>query len=522
MTIENTRAVAPVISILMLAENRQERIALESDAKALNYGQLAESIRKVAAEIQDHGESVNQSRILLLANSSIELVVGLLAIQYSGNAYIPLESKVPFLRISEMITAARPKAILCDAQNVELANEIASKFNIQVFLLEIDKKESGELLICVNEKELIGNKFPSTLTDFGLDHPAVVFFTSGSTGKPKGVELFHLGYWHWFQSIKNILPLKDGDRIGFTTNISFDLSLGEILLGLMSGNTLVICDQEVVRDPVAYLNWLQNKKISIMQSVPSLLKQVVLHNTDNTSLADLKCLMMCGEALEVQLVRDFKQRFPMCKADVINLYGPVETSIQVSYCWADEYINSENINVPIGQPFQSAKLKLARINESDQFEICIAGNHLANGYLDVEKTTRAFVRDETHFGSSEIFYRTGDLGRINIHGDYECLGRIDDQIKIKGYRVELGEIEHVIKNQQDIYDACVVSVKIEGLDTLIAFVISEHKSAITLRRNIAQVLPGYMLPKVIFVDNIPLTINGKRDKVKLCEMLCQI
>ncbi|MDF4801518.1 amino acid adenylation domain-containing protein [Vibrio parahaemolyticus] len=487
----------PVENILLYGDTTPDAIAIVDDEKSLTYRELKLAVTNLARSIVDYFDNIEEKRAIVLSDGSTDMVVAILAIQCAGGAYIPIEPKVPLERVRSIFDDASPRLIINDLRNSERAIELSNALDIPQLTCQLNSLVTAE------------NQPSPPLPKLLPKTPAVVFFTSGSTGKPKGVELGHLGYQAWFEGIQECFNVSQGDRVALTTNHSFDLSLGELLLGLVSGATLVVAPQSTVRDPLSIIPWLDKHKITVWQSVPSLMKQILPFYDLSDALTSLRVLMFCGEPLELDLARNFHTTFPKSLARAINLYGPVEASIQVTWCWADKYFDSNMVNVPIGKELAYANVDTIPHGQSGQ-ELIVSGPHLALRYLDEDKDREAFISED---GSSR-YYKTGDLVVKGEDGDLIFDGRTDDQVKINGYRIELPEIEKALLQHTAATDACVIA-HTEGTEkTLVAFVVAEDTNSREMRRQLSTSLPVYMLPKrFVFMDKLPLTQNGKRDKV---------
>lgn len=504
----------PVNQIIELAKQQPDKLALVDHSVRLTYSALAQSISSVADKIKRHCANTDTPRVVVCSSGSAAMVINILAAQCAGAAYVPLELHIPEKRVDAIFADAVPCLILAEAENEQQTRKVAERHNVPVGITLFDENGDGDNYASVT---LPSTQPPEQDLDKVVTEQtsAVLFFTSGSTGRPKGVDLAHAGYAKWFEGVAEISNVTSSDRVALTTNHSFDLSLGELLLGLVSGATLYVASQSLVRDPLTIVDWLDKNEITIWQSVPSLLKQIVSAHQNSESLQSLRLLLTCGEPLEVELVRKFKHNFKSSSARVLNLYGPVEASIQVAYCWADDYLSREEKVVPLGKPLKHAKLQLLNLDNGQQ-ELCITGKHLAKRYLDQEKTLAAFITDRTQFEDDAVYYKTGDISSINELGDYTYQGRADSQIKLNGYRIETAEISQAICSETQASDAAVILHEGNNQKELVAFVVSEDTSKLNLRRAISKVLPVYMLPReIIFVPALPLTLNGKLDLVSL-------
>jgi amino acid adenylation domain-containing protein len=361
------------------------------------------------------------------------------------------------------------------------------------------------------------------------DDLAYVIYTSGTTGLPKGVLIHQLGMINHLYAKIHDLSLSCNDIMGQTAPPVFDISVWQFLAPLLVGARAVIIDKEVVLDPGEFLKTLQNGKITILESVPSLMKTFldIIGQEKNKELKHLRWMITTGEALPVSLVKEWYTHYPLIK--LVNAYGPTEASDDVTHYVVRASLAKNRLSVPIGKPLQNLHIyildkNLALCPIGVRGEICIAGIGVGKGYWkDPDKTAAAFIKnpfiDEFMDDDYKTLYRTGDIGFFREDGTVECLGRLDSQVKIRGNRIELAEIESVLEKQKDIKEAVVVLLEKENEQgKLCAYLVAPGKTLETsgLRNYLTQQLPDYMIPSFFKqVDKIPLTPNGKIDKKAL-------
>jgi amino acid adenylation domain-containing protein len=348
------------------------------------------------------------------------------------------------------------------------------------------------------------------------DNIAYAIYTSGSTGKPKGVLNVHSGIVNRLLWMQDAYQLTSADRVLQKTPYTFDVSVWEFFWPLITGATLVVAEPSGHRDPQYLIELIQRERITTLHFVPSML-QIFLEAKGVENCASLRRVICSGEALSVDVQKRFFER---SKAELHNLYGPTEAAVDVTSwkCTADW----DGSTVPIGRPIANMKIHILDRNFQPvpigvAGELHIGGVGLARGYLNrPELTAERFIPDPFGIGPADRLYKTGDLARYRADGNIEFVGRIDDQVKIHGIRVELGEIEAVLHNHKSVSKARIaVREDTPGIRSLVAYVVPKDGSTFSttdLREYLAALLPAYMVPLLVTLDELPVTSNGKLDR----------
>ncbi len=382
-----------------------------------------------------------------------------------------------------------------------------------------------------DSKEITPPSPPSTSDDF-----AYVIYTSGTTGQPKGVLIHQLGMINHIYAKINDLSITGEDIIAQTASASFDISVWQFLAGLLVGASTVIIDKETVLDSMQFLNVLQREKITLLESVPSLMTvflEMIKSGKDN-ELNSLRYMIPTGEALTVPLVREWYQLYPEIK--LVNAYGPTEASDDVTHYFVYDVPLEDQPTIPIGKPLQNLHIYILDKNLSlcpvgVRGEICVAGIGVGKGYWkDEKKTQKAFIPnpflEDIQDNDYATVYKTGDIGYFREDGNVECLGRIDFQVKIRGNRIELAEIENQLVKHEDIKEAIVTLIQKEGENTdpnekankyiCAYYVPGKEIDESDLRDYLLKELPDYMIPSYfIQLEKIPLSSSGKVDRKAL-------
>ena len=366
---------------------------------------------------------------------------------------------------------------------------------------------------------------------------AYVIYTSGSTGQPKGVLIHQLGMINHLYAKINDLAITSEDSIAQTASAGFDISVWQFLAAILVGGTTFIIDKEIVLEPGQFLHVLQQHRVTILETVPSLMAVFLddVATTPQPELTHLKWMIPTGEPLTPALVRKWYAHFPHIK--LLNAYGPTEASDDITHYIVHELPGETQPTIPIGKPLQNLHIYILDANLSlcpvrVRGEICVAGLGVGKGYWqDPVKTAYSFIPNpfsaQINDPDYATLYRTGDIGYFTPDGIVECLGRIDNQVKIRGNRIELEEIENRLLKHPQIKEAVVVVKQKEGMEkALYAYIVCTETENPDTLLNVDQLrdylganLPDYMLPShFVKIDKIPLTPNGKMDRKAMDHM----
>lgn len=470
--------------------------AITFKGKTMTYFELNQKANSLAFALRN-ANVTNNAIVGIMTNRSFEMMVSILAVLKAGGAYIPIDPDYPQDRIEYMLTDSKATLLLTQK---ELENKVNCQNKIMV---DLDSE-----LYLVNQTNLKNISKPDDLS--------YLIYTSGSTGKPKGVMLTQKNLSNFYASmLQTIAYLKDGQphSIVSITTLSFDIFGFETLISLCSGLHLYITDyyEQKVTEQLEKL--IKENEIEIIQTTPSVMRFHLDNIVDLKSLASLKYVMLAGEQLPKTLVDRIKDIVPNCT--IYNGYGPSETTIFSS---VQDVTNLDTIN--IGRPIGNTQFYILDPHKNVLppycvGEIYIAGEGVGKGYLyQPELTNASFLTNPFH--SKSPLYKTGDLGRWIDGGFVECKGRIDHQVKLRGLRVELGEIENKInafKHDNKTKSAVIVK-KENGKDTLYAFIESGTDFDLAdLKSHLLKNLPNYMIPShFVVIPKLPQTPNGKIDR----------
>jgi len=483
----NTRAEYPKDKTLVDLFEEQvirtpDHIAVIFEEKQLTYRELNEVANRLAHVFRDQYRIQPDDRVGVMMNRSEELIVALLGILKAGGAYLPIDPAYPRKRVDYMIGDSACRVLLTES-------------GIETMGTGYGARGAGK------------TSDPEPLTS----HLAYVIYTSGSTGEPKGVMIAHGGFVNMTLAQIKGFGVSESDRVLQFSSPSFDASLSEIFMALLKGAALVMISVDTINDSQRFLEYIEKHQVSVITFPP-----VYLNMLNHHPLPTVRTIITAGEPAILGDVLFY------CKdKHYFNAYGPTETSVCTSFYRVppDFRVPHPAFRIPIGSPIANSSVFI--VDEAMQpvpvgvpGEICFSGVGLARGYLNKpEVTAEKFV--ENPFQPGTRLYKIGDLGRWFPDGTIEFLGRKDDQVKVRGFRIEPGEVVSRLKQHPQISEALVLaSGQNENSRQLIAYFIA--RSEITpgeLRNFLSESLPPFMIPAhFVRLDKFPLTVNGKIDK----------
>ncbi|WP_434056901.1 non-ribosomal peptide synthase/polyketide synthase [Bradyrhizobium tunisiense] len=466
----------------------------------INYGELNARANRLAWRLLQHG--IGRDRLIGLAlERSVELIVGVLAVLKAGGAYLPLDPDYPSDRLLHMLRDSGTALVLTQEQLLPHLAPVIGEAGAEAWTID---GEAGARLVELSDN--LG-------TELHPDSLAYVMYTSGSTGVPKGVACLHralVARLGWMQAEYCLDP---GETLLHKTPFSFDVSVWEILWPLATGARLAIAAPGAHREPRLLVDAVIAHDVTTLHFVPQMLEHFVTEPSV-ARCTSLKRLFAGGEALSLDLMRRVLQAFPGVRFD--NRYGPTEALINATY-WTCR--DEGAARVPIGRPIPGVTIRildtdLNMVPAGVTGELFIGGAGLARGYWRREKlTAERFIPDP--FGhTGERLYRSGDLARWRPDGAIDYIGRADHQIKIRGFRVELGEIEARLLEQPGVRSAVVVARAVGVSRQLVGYVSGSGELAEAgLRTALSAVLPDYMVPsRIAVLERLPLMPSGKVDR----------
>ena len=484
------------------------RVAESTDAVALvegdshvTFGVLGRRAHQLAARLRSSGVGPEVPVAVLLERST-ELIVALLGIAEAGGVYVPLDPAWPDQRLDYILRAVQPRLVLSRsgfAQRLEPSNCNARYLDSDWPSFE---RKGAEL----------------PFAPVHADNSLYLVYTSGSTGEPKGVLGLHGSTLERIDFILGRYPVASEDVGCLRTPIGFVDALSETLTGLLGGARSLILADDVVKDPKQFRLALQRGQVTSLTLVPSLLRSLLeAEDIDEQKLPCLRHWVVSGESLASDLAEAFRRRFP--NAMLLNLYGASEVAGDSTF---HEVCDGESDPVPAGQPIGRTQLhvlgaQLGAVPNGVRGELYVSGGGLARGYFDrPDLTAEAFVPNPLASMAGARMYRTGDIGGFTASGELCVLGRGDRQLKIRGCRVEPGEVEAALRAHEDLLDVAVVGVVQNGLTQLLAACVAragKHPSSASVRHFARAKLPDYLAPaRVVLLPALPHNANGKVDR----------
>ncbi|PCB23869.1 pyoverdine non-ribosomal peptide synthetase PvdD [Pseudomonas aeruginosa] len=494
------------------ARQRPQAVALILDEQRLSYGELNARANRLAHCLIARGVGADVP-VGLALERSLDMLVGLLAILKAGGAYLPLDPAAPEERLAHILDDSGVRLLLT-----------------QGHLLEHLPRQAGVEVLAIDGLVLDGYAESDPLTTLSADNLAYVIYTSGSTGKPKGTLLTHRNALRLFSATEAWFGFDERDVWTLFHSYAFDFSVWEIFGALLYGGRLVIVPQWVSRSPEDFYRLLCREGVTVLNQTPSAFKQLmaVACSADMaTQQPALRYVIFGGEALDLQSLRPWFQRFGDRQPQLVNMYGITETTVHVTYRPVSEADLEGGLVSPIGGTIPDLSWyildrDLNPVPRGAVGELYIGRAGLARGYLRRPglSATR-FVPNPFPGGAGERLYRTGDLARFQADGNIEYIGRIDHQVKVRGFRIELGEIEAALAGLAGVRDAVVLAHDGVGGTQLAGYVVADsaedaERLRESLRESLKRQLPDYMVPAhLMLLERMPLTVNGKLDRQAL-------
>jgi amino acid adenylation domain-containing protein len=487
-----------------------DAIAVVCDGATLSYRELDERANQLAHHLKALGAGP-EVLVGLHLERSLELVIGIMGILKAGAAYLPLDPSYPGDRLS---------FILGDAKSPILVTQSSLAAKLPALTAKIVSVDSDKDVIAANAKTAV----PDAATPQSL---AYVIYTSGSTGKPKGVQIEHANVIRLFTATDKWYGFGASDVWTLFHSFAFDFSVWEIWGALLYGGKLVIVPYMVSRSPDAFHELLANEGVTVLNQTPSAFRQLIA--ADQEAPRDrklrLRHVVFGGEALDTRSLLPWYERYADDAPRLVNMYGITETTVHVTYRELRKEDASRNSS-PIGEPIPDLSLYLLDGNLEPvpigvAGELYVGGAGLARGYLNRDDLTATrFIPHPFERNTGARLYKSGDVARYLANGSLEFVGRADTQVKVRGHRIELGEIDATLAKMDGIGQAVtIVREDRPGDVRLVAYLVArgaENPADDAIRAHLKKTLPEYMVPAhFIALKAIPLTANGKLDKKAL-------
>jgi amino acid adenylation domain-containing protein/non-ribosomal peptide synthase protein (TIGR01720 family) len=483
-------------------------VAKDSDHVACIFGEKTVTYRVLNAQANYTAsllaaEHIGKNDVVaVLMERSIEVLTAIYGIIKSGAAYMPIDSSFPAERIRFILKDSGCRVVLFHSQTANIVEQLNIK--------KIDLSRCGQI-----------SDNPVTVAK--ADSPLYVIYTSGTTGTPKGVIINSINLQNMIRWLSSQYGIHENSIVLQRAAYIFDASVMELFAGGLNGATLVMASAEENKNIDQLCNLIYRSNVSFMVSSASLLRVMMQYLHENNlshQLAGVKDIILGGEVFTEDLYRHYKDNIYPAAERLNNLYGPTECTVCVSHYNLKDHMDNEII--PIGKPIDNTEFYVIRDNKICGIglpgELCVSGLNVSCGYLNNPALTESKFVKLNEIGE-KIIYKTGDLARWDENGSIEYLGRIDTQVKVRGFRIELEEIEAIIRTQENIIDAVVLLKKETGDEYLCAYIVSEHFNEDKLRTGLGLVLPAYMMPSFFVpVDAIPTNKSNKVDKQKLLQL----
>jgi aspartate racemase len=485
-----------------------DAIAVQQEKRALSYRELNSRANQLAHYLRKRGAGPD-TPVGICLHSSPDMMVALLAVLKAGAACLPLDPKYPQERLAYMVEDSRMRVLIADARSAE-------------------RFPDAEVISLPHDWKMIGEENSDNLDlDLNSENLAYVIYTSGSTGKPRGVELTHRGLVNHNTAAMRLYELQAADYVLQFSSISFDIAVEEIFPAWMSGARLVLKTEDMPLAAGDFVRWIRARRITVLDLPTAYWHELVhqLSESDEPLPERLRLVIVGGEKASPVTLKAWL-KLAGSRVRWVNTYGPTEASVIATSYELDDHAAEIPTPLPIGRPIANTQVHILNAQMQPQpvgirGELHIGGSGVARGYLNRAELTEAkFINDPFSSESGARLYKTGDVARYLPDGNIEFLGRTDDQVKVRGFRVELGEIEALLSRFHGIDMAVVVPREdARGEKNLVAYFVPAKEPAPTsseLREFLKERLPDYMLPSsFVKLETMPLTPNGKVDRRSL-------
>ncbi|MCX4977117.1 non-ribosomal peptide synthetase [Streptomyces sp. NBC_00620] len=476
--------------------------ALDGGTRSLTYGELADAKNELASALRAAGVGPGK-RVAVAIPASLEQVVALVAIVTAGGAYVPLDLAYPDERLEYILADAAPQVVLVDRAQRDRFTELLARAGVPARVLV----QGDELPLDTTEPEV------------GPHDPAYVIYTSGSTGRPKGVVVPHSSVVTLLANTRPDMDFGPHDVWVQFHSFSFDFAVWELWGALAHGGELLVPEYGLTRSPVDFHRLVRERGVTVLNQTPSAFYQFIEADRHaGEPVTALRRIVFGGEALDLGRLRGWVERHGTRSPELVNMYGITETTVHVTHrVLTDADFDLGDDVSPIGGPIPGLVIhllddRLRPVPPGRVGAIYVAGDQVSLGYLGRPGLTAGRFVANPFVGDGSRMYHTGDLARRTLAGELEFTGRADDQVQLKGFRIELGEVESAIRELDGVVDVA-VTVADSG-DHLVAHVVGRVPG--DFAGLLSAKLPAHMVPgRVLPVDALPLTVNGKLDRKAL-------
>jgi amino acid adenylation domain-containing protein len=486
-----------------------DAVAIQDARERWTYGELDAAANRIAHRLVAGGVRPGDT-VAVWAHRSAPLVRALLAAWKAGAAFVSLDPAYPPARLAEYVRIARPSALLRIDAGGEVPPEVAEALGATV--------KSAVVLAAKGKDGVEDQSAEAPAVDVGPDDLAYVAFTSGTTGTPRAVAGTHRPLAHFFDWYGREMGVGAEDRFTLLAGLAHDPLLRDVFAPLSVGASIAIPDPVGLATPGWLVEWMGRERITVSHLTPATM-QLIAAGAEDATLPALRLACFGGDVLRAADVRTLRSMAPGARA--VNFYGATETPQAMGAWPVPDDLSAERETLPVGRGIDGVDLlivnpagKLAGIGEVG--EIAIRTPYLARGYLnDAELTAARFVANPWTGDAADRMYHTGDLGRYRPDGAVEIAGRADGQMKVRGFRVEAGEVEAALRGHPSVREAVALAAGAGEDRRLMAYLVAEGEPprAVAIRGHLRKLLPDYMVPSsFVWLDALPLTPNGKVDR----------
>jgi amino acid adenylation domain-containing protein len=500
-------------------------IAIARAGQEITYRELEETANNLANFLLSSGLGKG-SVVAILSDDSLAVVRAMLAILKAGGAFVPLDPDLPEKRLEAIVEEVSPEWFLVEskffARICAIAKNVAIRARVVCLDEAVHSQEKADSILALDGLQEYWNPSKPDV-HWQPDDMCYLYFTSGSTGRPKGIAGRLKGIDHFIRWEIHTLGVNSGTRVSLLLPLTFDGSLRDVFVPLCAGGTICIPQgRDTILDAHRLAHWLDEQRIEIVHCVPSVFRSLINENPTPDRFPSLRAILLAGEPLLPSDVGRWMDIFGE-RVQLINLYGTSETTM-AKFIYFVKPSDKERPSIPVGKPMPGARAlildeKAMPCPSGVVGEIYIRTPYRSLGYYrQPELTSEVFITNPFNTDPEDIVYKTGDLGRLLEDGNYEYLGRTDQQVKIRGVRVELGEIENLLRKHGAVRDVVVIDRQDRNQTKyLCAYVVlDEENEATELRDYLSAYLPVHMLPSVFIpMRKLPRTLNGKVDRKAL-------
>ncbi|MCK4258430.1 MAG: amino acid adenylation domain-containing protein [Halanaerobiales bacterium] len=490
-----------------IVDQMPDAVALEYGSKRITYKELDQKSNQVAHALLNRGYKKG-AFIGIFVDNRTEVIVLILGILKAGCAFVPLDPGYPKQRVKCMVDTGDLELLITDYNHLQRALTDIKKQNLDVVLFDEWVKEFE----CLERPAQI----------YKPDDRIYIYFTSGSTGKPKGIVGCHKGLLQFIKWENETLDIQPGTRFSQIASIGFDAFLKDTLIPLCAGGTVCIPEhRDLLLNRINLTEWIDGNNVHVLSTVPSIFKLITSGNLEPELFQNLKYVVLAGEHILPNQLKKWYQIFDE-RIQIVNFYGPTETTLTKT-CYFVSKKDLEKGFISAGKAIRGSQI----IIFDEEMNPCSAGTigeifirtpYRTLGYTDANLTRERFIQNPFTDDPKDLLYKTGDLGRVLFDGNLEVLGRKDFQVKIRGVRIELGDIENQLLDYKNIKEVVVLDQQsADGEKFLCAYIVTAGDVDVKeLRRDLLQRLPEYMIPTFfIQLERIPLNPNGKVDRKAL-------